>query len=1076
VITLPAKTQEIIEKRLLQSVLLCIITTYTDRLLGTVDNVHYLATHDLSYDYGATATQKYFAAHITGISPFKQELSHLTVPGRNAIALTDEVTVLFANTPRDGTDTLLYDSLQQEQLLGADIEIAELPLAYSEHYMAWNLTGDDHTVQFRGRITNAGNISDTFELTAESVKPATSDAIMADADADPRDYGLRANQVYGYANGIQCHNAAVGAVSTVSRTLTSTGTVYVADASRFPSSGTVRIGNEQVSYTVLGAAAGDEGYLGFSSTNRGEAGTDAAAHRVGDLVTEIRESVFAVAGHPMDSVDYVYVINPADGKQVKANYYDIDLADTGSELRKPDGSAVTWTSIRISAADMDSFYNQLEFPQPEVEAQTTPTTVVSVPTWSSVISNGTGEGYHAAPSDSDASTEGITVELDPTRNWMIEQHVDFDAAETGGYCVYWPSTTSLDDTNLISRWRLIVNATLFNDHPTATMYLRARIHGSPTSSGGPTDPTTVITLSETAGNSTHNDQAKTAWYTTTGDVTQDDFKMTASFWTGFHVFLYMACDSGTVGFGDIAWATGDWTGAVQIEFEFKKDVTRTIDVSSSTRTLHGDGIRVMCNGGGYTAPDNTYSAGYGFLLDQPQDIIRHMLVERAGLPSSVIDEASWSNAESEFTPLSSGIAFSPDNIDWATFVVSGETAPGEMNELTPFLGEYDRSVNAAETPPVYKMHSETGVAPGTRDILICYFSAGSLPAVAVTHYQTYGEFYWDGDNHSGSNDAHMHIVAVKPDNTKGQIVGTESTAGGPYTTYSQGSPLAWVGDIDEWEIVSTSPTWDGARMVMGFAHETASDEYDPSEFFQVDSSSGFMGIRFTNSAWSGTQLGYVESDIGATFEQALSRVLFESRSQLVRVETATGTEYRWLVATKTADGAYGYTLNGDALTRWTKAVSNTRDIKNVYTAWRFFYNINKALQVSTSARSTEELYKGMQAADADTADFAGITTAEVDAVEEATGRLPHSGVYMSVVTGDDMVDNVGGFYISESLRHDAAIAEMFSLPWSEAYTLQIGDIRMVQLPWWPAAKKLRILKVKRSFATGLADVTGIEVL
>ena len=1061
--TLPDKVAEIVEKRHLESILLLVITTYTNKLTAAVDDVHYFATRNLSYDYGGTGTQCQFARHIIGISPMGQSLQHLTTPGETAIAMTAGVELSMSNSERDGTDTLLYNSLQTEQLLGADIEVSELPLAKggNPHHDTAALTGDDHTVLFRGEISWVGDVSSTFTIRAVSHPFVTQDAILVDSSADPRDLGMKANQVYGRVTSAQCHNASVGAVSTLSTAISDTTTaVGVTDTTRFPTSGDARIGHEKISWTGKTETA-------LTTVTRG-VGTTATEHNKGAFISELpASSVFAVAGHAMKSVDKVYALNPADGKRVivSSSDYTVDLEATSSELRRPDGAAVEWTKTTISAAQMANIIDDLEGqPEYEVTESRPPTDLINIPGADFI---GTG-----SPGINQTLSGFWSVNFD---SWYIQKDFAYSGSADSSVRVYFNPGLSLDTTKIVKRWRVHLTATIINTDQ-EVVSVGGRLNNSPTDSEGPLSSTEVLTIEAAAwpgsgpAVAVAGGQDITPWYTPSVDTLNVDDWRLASKWSGFYVEFYQ---NGSVpGITDVVQVIVAMVGGVQIEFEYEDTVTtRTREITSVSRVSGGEGIRLLFDGDGYTAPDATYTVSKGGLLETYPDIVRHFLRERFGLPAAAIDETSWADAATEFEDFETSFFHAADTVAFTTIVTSGATGPDEHDEHAP---QENRAARVGGTPATtFQIEGESGVAPGTRDAIVAYHSAASLPSTAIVGYVAVVDYAYVQMTTDPTGSDPSVVLFVEDVGGGGASSDVFIAAIGSSGTKHVEIEKTYAGNADDLEMDSIS-TWGDYHFFMTNGHFFDADLYDDTQNFTIDTTGGHFGTRFLVDI--DIQIGFVESEMGATPLGALSRVLFEARSQLVRAESATATTYRWLIAEKTGDGTYEYSTNGDPLTLWREAVSNTRDVNNVYTSWKVFYDQDRALKASSQALSGEELFRSVLHADAGSSDMAGITTAEIDTVEEATGSRPHQGLALIGVTGDDLADDVAGFYVSESLRFDAERAQMGSVPWSQGYALEVGDVRMVQLSHWPAAKKLRLLGVVKDYASGLVDVQGIEVL
>jgi len=123
------------------------------------------------------------------------------------------------------------------------------------------------------------------------------------ADADPDDIGKMLPQVYGQAKKVPFLAVDAGALSTLVSDVTASGTTLtLSDSSAFPSSGTVRVGAEEITYT--GNSSNQ-----LTGCTRGTGGTTAAAHDAGSGVAEDKSEYNYIIGHAVKAIDAVYVKN-----------------------------------------------------------------------------------------------------------------------------------------------------------------------------------------------------------------------------------------------------------------------------------------------------------------------------------------------------------------------------------------------------------------------------------------------------------------------------------------------------------------------------------------------------------------------------------------------------------------------------------------------------------------------------------------------------------------------------------------------------------------------------------------------
>jgi hypothetical protein len=120
--------------------------------------------------------------------------------------------------------------------------------------------------------------------------------------ADPDVVGAVEPILYGTHKRHKCLAVDAGALNTLAAAVDAAATTLaLTDAARFPSSGWVQVGDEVIIYT---------GKSGNSLTGcaRGADGTEAAPHKQGEVLGEVRDSyTFLVAGHPVRAIPNVYV-------------------------------------------------------------------------------------------------------------------------------------------------------------------------------------------------------------------------------------------------------------------------------------------------------------------------------------------------------------------------------------------------------------------------------------------------------------------------------------------------------------------------------------------------------------------------------------------------------------------------------------------------------------------------------------------------------------------------------------------------------------------------------------------------
>lgn len=124
-------------------------------------------------------------------------------------------------------------------------------------------------------------------------------------NADPDDLGKMLPQVYGTCKRVPFLAVDAGAVSTLVANITKTQTtITLTDSSRFPTSGTVQIESEQITYTGNSSSQ-------LTGCTRGANSTMALTHVAGAGAAEIQSDYFYAIGHAVKAIDADYVENVA---------------------------------------------------------------------------------------------------------------------------------------------------------------------------------------------------------------------------------------------------------------------------------------------------------------------------------------------------------------------------------------------------------------------------------------------------------------------------------------------------------------------------------------------------------------------------------------------------------------------------------------------------------------------------------------------------------------------------------------------------------------------------------------------
>lgn len=145
--------------------------------------------------------------------------------------------------------------------------------------------------------------------------------------ADPDEIGKMLPVVYGEAKKVPFIAVNVGSMTTTTEDLDTTETIIdVTDASLFPDSGTLQIDDEKINYTGKTETQ-------FTGCTRGADTTTAIEHDTGATVAEIQSKYYYIIDHPVVSVLTVYVEHRSSGEFIRqdSSLYTIYTGQTGDE-------------------------------------------------------------------------------------------------------------------------------------------------------------------------------------------------------------------------------------------------------------------------------------------------------------------------------------------------------------------------------------------------------------------------------------------------------------------------------------------------------------------------------------------------------------------------------------------------------------------------------------------------------------------------------------------------------------------------------------------------------------------------
>ena len=199
----------------------------------------------------------------------------------------------------------------------ADVTVTEFPETGS--------AGADANNIFKGKIEDPGDfLPESITLICSGMELYVSNRFSHDileattfASAREKDLGKMLPQVYGSAKQVPFLGADVGSITTLAVEIGTGDTVIsITDfLSDFPSSGTVIIDNEQITYTGKSSSQ-------LTGCSRAANYTAAASHLQGAVIQELQDAEYFIIGHAVKAIDTVYATDPDTGRFIRqvANY------------------------------------------------------------------------------------------------------------------------------------------------------------------------------------------------------------------------------------------------------------------------------------------------------------------------------------------------------------------------------------------------------------------------------------------------------------------------------------------------------------------------------------------------------------------------------------------------------------------------------------------------------------------------------------------------------------------------------------------------------------------------------------
>lgn len=234
------------------------------------------------------------------------------------------------------------------------------------------------------------------------------------------------------------------------------------------------------------------------------------------------------------------------------------------------------------------------------------------------------------------------------------------------------------------------------------------------------------------------------------------------------------------------------------------------------------------------------------------------------------------------------------------------------------------------------------------------------------------------------------------------------------------------------------------------------------------------------SAWStletrlsGNKHAFDLREVGRDLPEILGRLGVEMRTSLTQEEGSNGSVWRASAAQADAPG-YSWPGSPPTLGEHGRGVEEEgRDLSEsdgfgLYTRFRALYDVDRS-----SDASGEDRFRELLVANASTNDVSSEVTG-VATAKQTYGDREHPGLLLLTVRDAATARDVFGYFVHELMR-PAAVVRIPGVPWTDAYAMERQDLAFFALPWESSTRRLRVVGHIKSWDTGLAEVTGVEV-
>jgi len=132
----------------------------------------------------------------------------------------------------------------------------------------------------------------------------------------------------------------------------------------------------------------------------------------------------------------------------------------------------------------------------------------------------------------------------------------------------------------------------------------------------------------------------------------------------------------------------------------------------------------------------------------------------------------------------------------------------------------------------------------------------------------------------------------------------------------------------------------------------------------------------------------------------------------------------------------------EELSQWSNFIDGGRDLRELSTRFRFPYAYDPQLG------TTEQAFRQIVIANHVTSDVT-IAAATIDTARDKFGARDNGATYFYTIQDETTAEDIGGYYVQESIAHQRRVYLIQDVPHHQAYKLQRGDLLRI-VPHWIA--------------------------